>query len=176
MANEDAFTRRFLSNMNLGKYDLAPSENSYHEVKVYKLNQIAEPGDHIAVWRDKRGYWHHGIYCGEDANEDAFVIDLMPEMGVSSRSFDDFIHREDTAIVIDYDDNAFPKEVSLMFAKYAVEYSKECPITYNTVNSNCDKFALMMRTGRWEPSISLPQPKKQHRRPSCSISAKLGLR
>ena len=39
----DAFTCRFLSSMNLRKYDLVPSEQSYREVKVHKLDRAAQP-------------------------------------------------------------------------------------------------------------------------------------
>ena len=172
----ETFTRRFLSSMNLTKYELAPSEETYREVKAHKLDRVAQPGDHIAVWRDKRGYWHHGIYCGEDANEDAFVVDITPEHGIACRPFESFIHGEDTGIVIDYNDaGAFTKDESLLYAKFAVDFAKECPIKYDAAKRNCDKFALLLRTGRWGSLSRLYRPKKQHRAASYSISAKLGL-
>jgi hypothetical protein len=171
----EAFTRRFLSTINLSKYELAPSAEAYREVKVHKLDRAAQPGDHIAVWRDDRGYWHHGIYCGENADDDAFVVDITPEHGIACRPFERFIRGEDTAIVVDYGAGAFTKDESLMYAKFAVEYAKDCPIKYDAVKRNCDKLALMLRTGRWGSPIRLHRPKKQHHVASYSISAKLGL-
>jgi len=170
------YTRCFLSGMGLNKDELAPSEGTYREVKVQKLNQVADPGDHVAVWRDERGYWHHGIFCGEDAAGDEFVLDLTPDYGVALRPFWDFIRGEDAAIVIDYDDNAFTKDFTLKCAEFTFEYAKEHQIKYNAVERNCDKLALMLRTGRWESSpIRLHRPPKRAHCASYSISAKLGL-
>lgn len=172
----DAYTRWFLSSIGLKKEQLAPSEETYREVKVHKLHERAEAGDHVAVWRDKRGYWHHGIYCGEDGAGNEFVVDLTPEHGVALRPHEDFIRDEDAAIVIDYDDNAFTKEYTLECAKFVVNFAKDCQIKYNAFERNCDKLALMLRTGRWESSlIRLHRPLKRARCASYSISAKLGL-
>ena len=171
----EVFTRDFLSSINLGKYEMVPSEQSYREVKVHKLDRAAKPGDHVAVWREERGYWHHGIYCGEDANDDAFVVDLTPEHGIALRPFENFIHGEDTSIVIDYDDHAFTKNDSFRYANFVVQHAKECPIKYDAVKRNCDMLALMLRTGRWGSPICLHRPGKQRHRASYSISAKLGL-
>lgn len=172
----EKITRAFLLSVNLGKYELMPSRESCREVKVYKLITAVKPGDHIAVWQTDRGYWHHGIYYGEDEDEDAFVVDITPTHGIACRLFEDFIRKEEDAIVVDYDGNAFTREATLKYAAFVIGNNETSPTEYNVFQNNCDMLAVMLRTGMWVQPTTLPQPANKKKCMNLySIKAKLGL-
>ena len=140
----DAFGKQLLEAIGLRKEELAPSEYaSCSEYPPYKLYKYAKPGDHIAAWSNSRGYWHHAIFFGEDTDGHDYVIDNMPDIGVSKRSFEAFWEGEDALVVVHYT-GSLDLDVSLRLAVHATT----CYKMYNYATWNCDKFALLCRTGR----------------------------
>ena len=172
------FTRNFLLGMGIDKYDLVPSGRKYREFSVYKLFASLEPGDHFAVWKKTRGFWHHGIYFGDDGKGTDCVIDITQEHGVALRPYDLFIDDEDAAIIIDYD-IAFSKSTTLDYAKFVVKHAEVCPIRYNLAGRSCDMLASMLRTGKSVPNAPIiknpkPNPNMLSKKASYSIYAKFG--
>ena len=181
MSDVEDYTQKFLECVGLGMREMMPCNEKCREFKVYKLFANLAPGDHVAVWRNKRGYWHHGIYYGEDHDGDAFVVDLTPESGIALCPYEKFIHHEDAAIIVDYEpDSSFTKEYSLKFADFVLEHVDTCPVKYDHITKNSDKLALMIRTGRAVSGIVLKNPLSLHSNESFrdpyGISAKLGLK
>ncbi len=142
----DAFSEQLLETMGIRKDELAPSEYvSCSQYPPYKVYKYATPGDHIAAWSNSRGYWHHVIFFGEDIDDNDYVIDIMPNIGVSKRSFGDFLKGKDTIVIVHYED-AFDLDVSLKLAIHATT----CYKIYNYATWKCDNFALLCRTGSYD--------------------------
>eukprot|EP00798_Chlamydomonas_sp_ICE-L_P004645 gene4645-biopygen8773 len=135
----------FLRGIGLTKQALAASHYATTmEYEPYMLCTQASPGDHIAVWSDSKGYWHHGIFAGTSEHGHAHVLDIMPD-GLARRPLGLFIKGADSGAVLVYKD-ALPLDYSLKLAQYLVEQGSV--VEYNLVEENCDKFSATCRLGR----------------------------
>lgn len=150
--NLDRTVRSFLQGIGMTKEQLAASEYASHkEHSPYKLYSEVKPGDHIAVWCDWLGYWHHGIFGGKDEEGEDHVIDMSGE-GLKIRRFEKFMKGADASAVLEYRD-ALPLEESLKLAMYLLEHGSA--VEYNLVKENCDKFAATCRLGRCDDIVKM---------------------
>ncbi|DBB02812.1 hypothetical protein WJX77_006302 [Trebouxia sp. C0004] len=149
------------------RIDLSP-ENAV-EVPPSGLCSIAKPGDHIARKLADELYWHHGM-MGElgDTPGLFFVIDNFPhdddEPNIQSRSLEDFLAGADRAVVVPWtatdkagnDVTGAGRELALRTAKASADSKQQMP--FSLVGHNCEAFAVMCWTGRWEQCLStMPQ-------------------
>jgi hypothetical protein len=84
------------------------------------------------------------VFIGAREDDIEYVIDATHYYGNARRPYRDFYHGADAAIIVDYI-NAFPKDISLQFAEYAVK-------SFGV----CTELALMCRTGKWGLPIECP--------------------
>lgn len=99
-------------------------------------------GDHIRVFR--RGYWHHGIDCG-----DGTVIHYTGELfnranaAVRRTPMDQFAKGGRVRVV--KSDASYDIEAIIARAHSRLDEAR-----YSTVSNNCEHFASWCRTGRRE--------------------------
>lgn len=99
-------------------------------------------GDHIRVFR--RGYWHHGIDCG-----DGTVIHYTGELfnranaAVRRTPMDQFAKGGRVRVV--KSDASYDIEAIIARARSRLDEAR-----YSTVSNNCEHFASWCRTGRRE--------------------------
>ena len=88
-----------------------------------------QAGQHIAAYRPRLGYYHHGIYVG-----DGEVIDFSNE-GVKKRTFADF---KDGCLVyvIEHDGHSLEENIERAY-KALSEYEHD----YSLLRRNCEHFA-----------------------------------
>jgi len=134
---------RALQVIGLGNNELAASYfATCDECDCDTLAQKAEPGDHIAVWDETVGYWHHGIFVGIDGGSN-YVIDMTPDSGIARRLLWQFLKSADVAAIICYD-RALSRENTLSLASVMImEYTNtmDPPPAYDIAKRNCDIFA-----------------------------------
>ena len=142
---------RALQVIGLGNNELAASYfATCDECDCDTLAQKAEPGDHIAVWDETVGYWHHGIFVGIDGGSN-YVIDMTPDSGIARRLLWQFLKSADVAAIICYD-RALSRENTLSLASVMImEYTNtmDPPPAYDIAKRNCDIFAASCRLGMY---------------------------
>jgi hypothetical protein len=165
----ERFLSRALQVIGLGKKELAASYfATCDECDCDTLAQKAEPGDHIAVWDETVGYWHHGIFVGIDGGSN-YVIDMTPDSGIARRLLWQFLKSADGAAIIRYD-RALSRENTLSLASVFMEYTNtmDPPPAYDIAKRNCDIFAASCRLGRYVKCRLAPKGEYQGGAPSRS--------
>lgn len=108
----------------------------------------APVGEHIAVRKTNSDTWHHGVYVGKVADKDGFyVIDFSDEAMIDLREVDYFCEGAEQIVSVGYD-FGFPYEFSAEVAM--VVYKANRGARYNCDRSNCEHFAAMCSTGRYD--------------------------
>lgn len=143
------------------------------------LSGIAQPGDHVARKLLSEGFWHHGIFAGQNPDStllgDFLVIDSSPyddaTASVQLCSLKDFLGEDpvEAAAIVRYDgDEEQGRNMALRRARQILLNPK--PERWNLMANNCESFATLCWTGRCDAftiiSQMLPQSPKRprHRR------------
>lgn len=112
---------------------------------------VVKTGDHVAVRAEGDVCWHHGVCC-----EDGQVADNCKKGGLKKRTLVDFIasHKAVQFARVQYDgDDDMARLETAARANACVAYqmdNHEEFCKYHLVNFNCEAFATMCRTGRYD--------------------------
>ena len=99
-------------------------------------------GDHVKVFR--RGYWHHGIDCG-DGTVIHYTGELFDRANAAVRRTPWAQFAKGGRVRVVKTDPAFDAEAVIARAESRLEEAR-----YSTVSNNCEHFATWCRTGRRE--------------------------
>ena len=143
--------------------DLSPSRAV--PVLPEGLGGVAKPGDHIARKSYSEGFWHHGIFVGQNPDSlilgDYCVLDSSPRKDGSSSvqisSLKDFLGKQpvQAAAIIRYDgDEDLGRGNALTNACLIREQGTE---NWHLVANNCEAFATLCWTGRYDPFVVIRQ-------------------
>ncbi|MBM3289409.1 MAG: hypothetical protein FJY92_04585, partial [Candidatus Hydrogenedentes bacterium] len=99
-------------------------------------------GDHLRVFR--RGYWHHGIDCG-DGTVIHYTGELFDRANAAVRRTPMAQFAKGGRVRVVKSDASFDAEAIIARAEGRLEEMR-----YSTVSNNCEHFATWCRTGRRE--------------------------
>ena len=132
---------------------LSPKASKVVGIEDVYLKKVLKPGDHIAVPMSTLSGlcrpWHHGIYEGQDTNDDHFVIHMnggdKASATIRRDFFRDFCGNNANIVIVQYDDADRDRGhgMALRAALDALKSSHE--EVYNLI----DNFPTWCRTGRY---------------------------
>ena len=99
-------------------------------------------GDHIRVFR--RGYWHHGIDCG-DGTVIHYTGELFDRVNAAIRRTPMAQFAKGGKVRVVKSTSAFDPDTVLSRAEGRLQEAR-----YSTVSNNCEHFATWCRTGKRE--------------------------
>ena len=134
-------------------------------VDVGKWNRILQPGDHVLVrTRGSNAVFHHGIFVGEQAGEQAddYVVDMYGESKSAARlrirPMSEFLNaqeRHPELAVMRYEgDTPDARACTVALAMAAQRELEDCTGLYNFLGRNCQHFAAWCRTLRWDSLVA----------------------
>lgn len=127
----------------------------------HELRDRLRVGDHVAVMTTS-GYWHHGVFVGMQPDTGATMVvevwgETKFEARVTCRTFGQFVAGGTRFALVNYPDGAaLSNEHSAALALHlrAIAGPDGC---YNVAYCNCEHFATMCRSLRWEQAHAVPR-------------------